>query len=139
MVAEINPAALEIWEVSNNALSDTGALDPALMNDAAWVRLEEAARMLAFHSRLLEQAPAISAGGPDLVTGEVPPGVSTRAEIQAKIDADPAGFRELSRLMAERAQALADAAKARNAAVAGDLALRLDEPCQSCHQHYWYE
>ena len=46
MVAEINPAAVEIWDVSNNALSDSGALDPALMNDAAWARLEEAARML---------------------------------------------------------------------------------------------
>jgi hypothetical protein len=139
MVAEINPAALEIWDVSNNALSDTGALDPALMNDAAWVRLEEAARMLEFHSHRLEQAQRISAGGPDLVTGEVPPGVSTKAEIQAKIDADPEGFRALSRLMAERARALADAAKARDAATAGDLALRLDEPCQSCHQRYWYE
>lgn len=139
MVAEINPAAVEIWDVSNNALSDSGALDPALMNDAAWARLEEAARMLEFQSRRLEQAPRISAGGPDLVTGEVPPGVSTKAEIQAKIDADPEGFRALARLMADRARTLADAAKARDAAAAGDLSLRLDEPCQSCHQRYWYE
>jgi len=139
MVAEINPAALEIWEVSNNALADTGGLDPALMDEAAWAKLQEAAQMLEFHSRRLEQARTLSAGGPDVVTGEVPPGVSTRAEIQAKIDADPEGFRELSQLMAERARALADAAKARDAARAGDLALALDEPCQSCHQRYWYE
>ena len=139
MVAEINPAALEIWDVTNNALSDTGGLDPALMDGAAWGKLQEAAQMLEFHSRRLEQAPTIFAGGPDVVTGEIPPGVSTRAEIQAKIDADPEGFRELSRVMAERARALADAARARDAAAAGDLALTLDEPCQSCHQRYWYE
>jgi hypothetical protein len=139
MVAEINPAALEIWDVSNNALSDTGGLDPTLLDEAAWGRLQEAARTLEFYSRRLEQAQSISAGGPDVVTGEVPPGVSTKAEIQAKIDADPEGFRALSGLMAERARALADAAKARDTVTAGDLALRLDEPCQSCHQRYWYE
>lgn len=139
MVAEINPAALEIWDVSNNALSDSGGLDPALMSEGSWAKLQEAAQMLAFHSRRLAEARAISAGGPDLVTGEVPPGVSTRAEIQAKIDADPKGFRNLSRVMAENAQALADAARRRDAAAAGELALRLDEPCQSCHQRYWYE
>ena len=139
MVAEINPAALEIWDVSNNALSDTGGLDPALMDEAAWARLQEAAQMLEFSSRRLERAQSISAGGPDVVTGEVPPGVSTKAEIQAKIDADPEGFRTLSGLMAERARALADAAKARDALAAGDVTLRLDEPCQSCHQRYWYE
>jgi cytochrome c1 len=139
MIAEINPAAVEIWDVSNNALNDAGALDPALMDEAAWGRLQEAAQMLEFYSRRLEQAQRISAGGPDVVTGEVPPGVSTKAEIQAKIDADPEGFRALSGLMAERAKALVDAAKARDAAAAGDLALRLDEPCQSCHQRYWYE
>jgi len=139
MVAEINPAALEIWDVSNNALSDSGGLDPALMDDAAWGRIQEAAQMLEFSSRRLELSQRISAGGPDVVTGEVPPGVSTKAEIQAKIDADPEGLRVLSALMGERARALADAAKARDAVAAGDLTLRLDEPCQSCHQRYWYE
>lgn len=139
MVAEINPAALEIWDVSNNAMSDTGGIDPDLMDDASWGKLQEAAQMLEFHSRRLEQARVIAAGGPDVITGEVPPGVSTKAEIQAKIDADPVGFRQLSRMMAERARALADAAKARDAVTAGELALALDEPCQSCHQRYWYE
>jgi cytochrome c556 len=139
MIAEINPAALEIWDVSNNALNDSGELDPLLLDEAAWGRLQEAAEMLEFHSRRLEQAKRISAGGPDVVTGEVPPGVSSKAEIQAKIDANPEGFRALSGLMAERARALADAAQARDAVAAGDLALRLDEPCQSCHQRYWYE
>jgi cytochrome c556 len=55
------------------------------------------------------------------------------------IDADPQGFREISRQMAERADALAQAAAARDPVRAGELAIAIDEPCQSCHVRYWYD
>ncbi len=139
MIDGVNPAALAIWVVRSNARADDGALDPARMDGAAWSRLAEAARMLAFYSREMAAADVIRAGGPDIGSGAVPAGIATREEIQAMIDADPQGFREISRQMAERADALAQAAAARDPVLAGELALAIDEPCQSCHVRYWYE
>ena len=54
------------------------------------------------------------------------------------LHADPEGFREVARAMAERAAALLAAAKQRNAVAVGDLASGLDQECTSCHVRYWY-
>ena len=138
MIEGVNPAALAIWEVTNAAMDDQGALDPAVMDEEAWSKVAEAARQLQFHSRRMAEAEAIVAGGPDLVSGELPPGVASREEIQAMIDADPAGFRAVAAEMAEQSGALLAAARARDPEAAGDLAFGIDAACQSCHVRYWY-
>ena len=139
MIDGVNPAALTIWDIGNNALADSGVLDPALMDGAAWSRLGEAARMLGFYSRQMGEADIIRAGGPDTGSDEVPPGVATQAEIQAMVDADPEGFRDISLQMAAQADALEKAAEARNPVLAGELTNAIGDPCQSCHVRYWYE
>lgn len=133
MVRWINPAALAIWDVSNNAMGETGGLDPALMDAAAWAKLADAARLLEQHSRRMADAPALHVGAHN---DEIE-GFATRAEIQAMIDADPEGFRKLSRDMAEHAGELAGAATARNIQQSGGLAESLSERCQVCHSRYW--
>lgn len=138
MIDGINPATLAVWDVTNEAMNDEGGLDAAQMDEARWVRMEEGARRLNAESLRLANAEKWVAGGPNLVDGKVPPGVATREEIQAAIDADPAGFRQISLTMAEMADGIANAAKARDAEVAGDLALNLDTACQACHVQYWY-
>lgn len=140
MIDGINPAALAIWHIRSNAAAAGGpALDPALMDPVAWSRLEDAARMLAFYSRRMAEADLFRAGGPDIGSGPVPAGIASREEVQAMIDADPQGFRAISRQMAEQADGLAQAAAARDPVRAGALATAIDEPCQSCHLRYWYE
>lgn len=138
MIDGVNPAALAIWDITNNAADDAGGLDSARMSDDNWSGLVEAARSLEFHSEQMARADAFRAGGPDIVSGDMPAGVASKAEIQAMIDADPAGFRAISRDMAGHARDLREAATARNLKAAGVLALRIDEPCQSCHVRYWY-
>lgn len=138
MVAGINPAALAIWDITNEDRDDAGELDPALMDDEAWARLREAAQMLEVYSRAMAEAEVIRASGPDLVGGELPEGVASRAEIQAMIDADPAGFRAEARDLAKRARRLGEAARARNVAAVGRGAAEIDVPCQGCHTRYWY-
>ena len=133
MVRGINPAALAIWDVSNNAMSETGGLDPALMDNAAWSRLQEAARSLERHSRRMAEAETIYVGAHNDATE----GFATRAEIQAMIDSDPNGFRVLSRKMADDALELLDSATERDAKRSGDLAEGLSENCGSCHSRYW--
>lgn len=138
MIDGVNPAALAIWDVSNAATNDEGVLDPALMDAAAWARLEEAAGMLQFHAQEMAKAQRFAAGGPDLASGEVPEGVSTREQIQAMIDADPDGFRTSATQMAEQAGALRAAVRLRDASATGDLAAGIDGNCQSCHERYWF-
>ena len=133
MVRWVNPAALAIWDVSNNAVSETGGLDPALMDDASWSKLQDAAQLLELHSRHMADAQILRVGAHN---DEVE-GFATRAEIQAMIDADPNGFRRLSREMAEHARELGAAATARNVQQSGGLADNLSERCQACHSRYW--
>jgi cytochrome c556 len=138
MVDGVNPAALAIWEVTNAAMNDEGGLDPALIDAEEWAKIAEAAQMLEVYGKRMAEAKTIVAGGPDLVSGDMPPGVASREEIQALIAADPHGFRAGSADMPEQAAALAAAAKARDAAAAGNLASGIDGACQACHTRYWY-
>jgi len=133
MVRWLNPAAMAIWDVSNNAMGDTGELDPALMDDAAWQRMAEAARILEQHSLDMARARQIVVGDHN----DALEGFATKAEIQAMIDADPAGFRQLSQDMASHAAELVQAAAARDASRAGALSDGLSERCQACHTRYW--
>ena len=132
MVRWINPAALAIWDVSNTAMSETGGLDPALMDDEAWSKLHGAAQLLELHSRHMAEAQALRVGAHN----DALEGFATRAEIQAMIDADPEGFRRLSRDMAEHAKELAAAALERDIRESGGLADSLSERCQACHSRY---
>lgn len=133
MVRWVNPAALAIWDVSNNAMGETGGLDPGLMDDEAWSKLQGAARLLELHSRHMAEARSLRVGAHN----DAVEGFATRAEIQAMIDADPDGFRRLSLDMAEQAQELSVAAMARNVRLSGGLADSLSERCQACHSRYW--
>lgn len=133
MVRWVNPASIAIWDVTNSAAGESGELDPALMDAAAWAKLDGAARMLETHSRHLADAEAFYVGAHN----DNVEGFATRAEIQAMIDADPDGFRELSRQMAEHAGELVQVSATRDIRQAGVLADGLSERCSTCHSRYW--
>jgi cytochrome c556 len=138
MVEGVNPAALAIWDVGNAAIDDSGGLDPAQMDATAWAKVREGAQSLGTYAHRLATAKVIRASGPDLVDGKVPVGVASKAQIQAMIDANPAGFRASAAAMEQQAKALAAAASKRDLKTAGDLISHVDQACQSCHQNYWY-
>jgi cytochrome c556 len=132
MVNGINPAAMAIWDLSNNASSEAGSLDPDLMDSARWAKLEDAARILELHSRRLAAAEILRVGD-----HEESDGFATKAQVQAMIDADPQGFRDLSQKMANDAGDLLNAAIQRDATRSGDLAHNLSDNCSACHSKYW--
>lgn len=138
MIDAVNPAALAIWDVTNAATDDDGALDSAKLTADHWARLKESAQMLEIHGQRMAEAEVIVAGGPDLVGGELPPGVASREEIQRKIDADPDNFRLIAAEMAGQARALVAAVDARDAAKTGEIAFGIDGACQACHEQYWF-
>lgn len=139
MVAGINPAAVEIWDVMNAARAEGGELDRGVMDDDRWARLRESAQMLETWSRMMATADSIRAAGPNLVEDRVPRGAASREEIQAMIDRDPQGFRAEANDLAERAARLVAAARARDASAAGHRAVEIAAPCQGCHTRYWFK
>ena len=62
MIDAVNPAALAIWDVTNAATDDEGALDPARLTADNWARLKESAEMLAIHGQRMAEAEVIVAG-----------------------------------------------------------------------------
>jgi cytochrome c556 len=139
MIEGVNPAAVAIWDVTNSAIDEEGALDPALMTAQNWGRIEDGATRLEAAALHMAIAQTLVADGPaNLRSEDLPPGTASREEIQAMIDADPEGFRAVARAMAERAAALVAAARLRNVVAVGDLAAGLDQDCTSCHTRYWY-
>lgn len=138
MVEGVNPAALAIWDVSNAATDENGALDPAQMDAAAWAKVREAAQSMGTYAHRLAAARVLRASGPDLVDGKVPVGVASRQQIQAMINADPKSFRASARTLEAQSKALHAAAGKHDLKAAGDLISSFVQTCQACHQNYWY-
>ncbi|HEY6817271.1 MAG TPA: cytochrome c [Croceibacterium sp.] len=132
----INLPMLAIWDVSNSAVDDAGAFDPAQLDDAEWTRLERQAVQLAAAGKGLAEATGFVAAFPE--NAEVGEGEVTMAAVQAHIDRDSEGFRAAANALAEHAGKIAAAAKARDAATTGTLIGEMDAVCESCHARYWY-
>jgi hypothetical protein len=132
----VNPAIFGIWDITNNAMSDSGGIDPALMDEAKWATVEARALDLAKVSRAMAAAATLRAAAPDDMAvdeGAVPMDV-----IQRHVDANPDAFRAFALVQAEHADKLANAAAARDATTAGALVADLDGVCESCHARFWY-
>lgn len=137
MQQEVNAATNALWDIGNNAMNDTGGLDPAQMDDAKWARLAEAAAALKLEAEKMAAAGTIKAAAPGQEKVEEP-GAYSMEDVQSYIDADPQSFRDLATGLANHAQSISDAAKSRDAEAAGLLVGELDQVCEACHAKYWY-
>ena len=136
MQTEVNPAIVAVWDVTNNAVDDNGALDATKITPEAWTSLATGAAALALASDHMAAASDIRAAAPGNMAVdeyEVP-----MDRVQTYLDADPQGFRDLSASMAALARRLESAARARDAATAAEVATQLDVECSACHARYWY-
>ncbi len=139
MTGPVNSATMEIWDVGNNAMSDTGGIDPALMNESTWLRLATAGDRLAAAMHSMASADVIVSAA--ITDGEEPPaepGTVSMADVQRYIDADPVAFKALAEGMAKHAEELAMAARFQDAEAAGELVAELDLVCETCHSQFWY-
>ncbi|OJU61264.1 MAG: hypothetical protein BGO08_00020 [Altererythrobacter sp. 66-12] len=136
MQQRVNPAMMAIWDVGNNALNDEGGIDPKLMDGAKWAQVAEAADQLAAVGKDMAGAQGFIAAAPG--NSEVGDGEITMAAVQQHIDGDPAGLKQMAAAFADHAQRLATAARAKDAATAGDLIAEMDGVCETCHARYWY-
>lgn len=136
MAREVNPAVLAIWDVGNNGMNDQGGIDPGKMDTERWGIIQGQAEALAKVGREMAAAGAFVAATPG--NHEVGEGEVTMAQIQRQLDADPAGYRQMSAAFADHADRLAAAARSRDAALTGALIGEMDAVCEGCHKRYWY-
>jgi cytochrome c556 len=136
MQNRVNPAMLEIWDVGNNAMNDDAVLDAKLMDDAKWARIGTAAGQLAAASRDIAAANAFISAAPD--NQEVGEGEIAMAAVQQHLDHDPAGIKQMAEALADHADRIAAAARAKDATAAGELIGVSDQVCEACHMTYWY-
>jgi cytochrome c556 len=139
MIGTLIPRSNLIWELSGNLYNDAGALDPKQLTDAQWTDLKDAAVAMSATAKSLSELQTIKAApeGAKLLN-EGTPGAPGPAEVQAQIDADPAGFKEHAVKLQVISDELVAAAGAHDAVKTDDISSRLTDVCGACHQKYWY-
>ena len=139
MTDEIDVRADEVWAIGNAAIDEQANIDAAKMTDADWDKLaasSAALRQAALDLATLDPIIVVKPGGK--IVDEGVPGGDTAAEVQANVDRNPQGFREMANTLAGHMAELATAAQAHDAAKAGPLINQLDAVCEACHLDYWY-
>jgi hypothetical protein len=138
MLGQVNPQATALWDITNDAMDDAGALSAARLKAAHWKRLLAIGRALEGSGRALRTARTIVAAPPGAkIADEGPPGVSRAADVQRFIDADTATFRSRSARLEQAGASVVAAARKRDTKALQDLADHLDAVCKDCHVQFW--
>jgi hypothetical protein len=136
MQNEVNPAIVAIWDVTNNAYNDDGELDTSLISAEQWESLAAEANALATIADGMAAASQLHAASEgNWATGEYEVPMD---QVQANLDADPQGYRDMATSFAALSRNVAAAAEARDLQAATDLVGQMDSECSACHQQYWY-
>jgi hypothetical protein len=138
MVAALIPRSNKIWELAGNLYDDAGNIDPKLLTDAQWNDMKDAASAMGAAAKGLAEMEWIKAApaGAKLLN-EGLPGAVGAAQVQAAIDADPAGFREHALELRALSDELVAAAGAHDGVKTDEISSRLVDVCGGCHQEYW--
>jgi cytochrome c556 len=139
MKDEIDVRADEVWAIGNAAINDQANIDPAKMTNADWDKL--ATSSAALRQAALDLAnldPIVVARPGEKIVDEGVPGGDSAAEVQANVDRNTQGFRDMANTLAGHMAELAAAARAHDGGKAGPLINQLDAVCEACHLDYWY-
>ncbi len=139
MLTKVNPQGLALWEITNNAMGDDGAVSASKITKAQWAELLEIGKALEEGGRTLTTSNGIIAALPGTkLQDETNPGASKAADVQRYIDAKPAVFRSHSLELQKTGAAIIEAAKKRDAKRLDAVSSSLDGVCESCHTIFWY-
>jgi cytochrome c556 len=128
-----------VWDVGNEAQDDQGNPDGSKLTAADWTKIVDAATKVRQASQTLARADHVVVAAPGVkIEGEGNAGVAGAKQVQAAIDANPAGFRTQSQALATTMDQIVTAAKAKNAAKVFEVSGALDQVCEDCHMKFWY-
>ncbi len=136
----VDPVADAIFDSVGTDVTAAGVVDTKPETDDDWLKIERAALQLAEASNLLKMprpmAPAGHGVAITLSDGTKPE--LEPAEIQAKVDADPARWAKHSDELRVAALEALKVVKARNVEGLFDAGNVVDRACESCHLEFWY-
>ena len=149
MTQVVAPQAQTIWDITNAALTAKGdTLDPAKISPAEWVKLENAGRTLQERALVLAKAKHVTVVAPgETIMGEDASGApskmghtwdaATSKQVQAFINANPVLFAQRAQILADNAEIVMKAAKAKDVGPLYKVSSGLDEVCDGCHEKFW--
>lgn len=139
MLTKVNPQALALWDLTNDAQDDNGDIDARKINAATWARLLEIGKAIEEGGRALASGKGVIAAAPGAkLQDETAPGASKAADVQRFIDAKPAVFRKHALELQGTGTALIGAVTKRDGKKLTELSNALDEVCENCHMAFWY-
>jgi cytochrome c556 len=128
-----------LWDVTNNAQDDKGDPDPTKLKAADWAKLADAAGKVKAAAQKLGAAPHVMAAAPgQKISGEGGAGAFGAKEVQKAIDANPKVFQGFSQQLVASMNELIAGTQKKDAKKVFEVAGRLDQECEGCHQQFWY-
>jgi hypothetical protein len=137
----IDPLADNIFDAVGTDVTEAGVVDHKPTTDEDWAKVMQGAVALAEGTNLLKMHPRLAAPA-DYVFDpkERGPGAPelAPAEIQKKIEADPALWNMHTNDLRDEAIKVIDIVKARDADKLFAAGSDIDKACENCHLEYWY-
>ena len=136
----VDPTADWIFDAAVVDVSAAGISETQPKTDEDWLKVERGALLLAEASNLLKMKRAMAPPGTEAVPGEPgkPAPELSPAEIQAKIDADPARWDSHADQLRTVALASLPVIKKRDPEALFKIGTDIDNACESCHLEFWY-
>lgn len=139
MLTQVNPQALALWDLTNDAQDDKGDIDARKIKPETWARLleigkslEAAGRTLSTNERVLAAAPGAKLQDQDA------PGSSKAADVQRYLDAKPAEFRKHATDLQRTGASIVAAVTRKDGKLLTEMSNSLDQVCEDCHMQFWY-
>lgn len=139
MLTQVNAQGLALWDITNNAVADSGDLDPKLITADKWAKLLEIGKALEQGGKTLAtSSKIIAAAKGSKLQDEGNQGASTAADVQRYLDAKPAEFRKHAVALQKTGADVIQAATKRDTKKLNEVAGNLDAVCEDCHVVFWY-
>ncbi len=139
MLTKVNPQALALWDIGNDAQDDQGNIDARKINAATWAKLEELGKAIEEGGRTLATSGGVIAAAPGAkLQDEAAPGSSKAADVQRYVNSKPAEFRKHAMNLQKTGAGIAAAAAKHDGKRLTQISNELDQVCEDCHMQFWY-
>jgi hypothetical protein len=138
MQGKVNPQGLALWDITNNAMDETGEITGKKIKAENWQQLLVIGKALEQGGHELATAGKIISAPHGAKLADEAPGTANATDVQRYIDADVATFRSRAARLEQTGASAIAAAQKKDVKLLSELANNLDGVCEDCHKQFWY-